>query len=37
MDTQSGQTVEKYRRVLKPLLKALGQRPLAELIAKQVR
>jgi integrase len=37
MDTQSEQTVEKYRMVLKPLLKALGQRPLAELTAKQVK
>ncbi len=37
MDNPSQATIAKYRNVLKPLLGALGQRPLAELTAAQVR
>jgi integrase len=37
MDSPSEATIAKYRNVLKPLLETLGQRPVAELTAKQVR
>jgi hypothetical protein len=37
MDNPAGQTIAKYRTVLKPLLQTLGSRPVADLTAREVR